>query len=97
MTRITIVPVDGAVYKSDRSYSDLDFSSCGIPDEVHALQWDGSAGWIEFIDTRRNKQIGELPEWANACVAKFDEAEAARIAAEEAAAAAAAAEAEETP
>ena len=97
MSRVTIIPVDGAVYKGDRSYSELDLSSCGIPADVHALQWDGSAGWIEFTDTRENEEITALPDWANACVAKWDEADAARIAAEEAAAAAAAAEAEQAP
>jgi hypothetical protein len=100
MTRLTILPADGAVYQGAVSYIGLDLSSCGIPDEMHALQWDGSAGYIEFNDTRENEEITALPEWANACVAKWNEAkavidaaEAARIAAEEAAAA----EAEQAP
>ena len=92
MSRVTIIPVDGAVYNDNVSYSELDLSSCGIPADVHALQWYGSAGSIEFTDTRENEEITALPDWANACVAKWDEAEAARIAAEEAAAAEAAAQ-----
>jgi hypothetical protein len=87
MSRVTIIPVDGAVYRDAGNYLDLDLSSCGIPADVHALQWDGSAGQIEFTDTRENEEITALPDWANACVAKWVEAEAA--------AAAAAAEAEE--
>lgn len=90
MTRLTILPVDGAVYQDAGNYLDLDLSSCGIPADVHALQWDGSSGSIEFTDTRENEEITALPDWANACVTKWDEADAARIAAEEAAAAEAA-------
>ena len=97
MSRVTIIPVDGAVYNDNVNYTELDLSSCGIPADVHALQWDGSAGWIEFTDTRENEEITVLPDWANSCVAKWDEAEAASIAAEEAAAAAAVAEAEQAP
>ena len=96
MSRVTILPSDGAVYRDAGNYLDLDLSSCGIPADVHALQWDGSAGSIEFTDTRENEEITALPDWANASVAKWDEADAARIAAE-AAAAAAAAEAEQAP
>ena len=95
MTRLTILPVDGAVYRDAGNYLDLDLSGCGVPADVHALQWDGSAGTIEFTDVRENEEITALPDWANACVAKWDEADAARIAAEEAAAAAA--EAEQAP
>ena len=95
MARLTILPVDGTVYRDAGDYSDLDLSGCGVPADVHALQWDGSVGTIEFTDTRENEEITALPEWANACAAKWDEADAARIAAEEAAAAAA--EAEQAP
>ena len=85
MTRLTILPVDGAVYRDAGNYLELDLSGCGIPADVHALQWDGSAGTIEFTDARENEEITALPDWANACIAKWDEAKAA----EEAAAAAA--------
>lgn len=93
MSRVTIIPIDSAVYRDAGNYLDLDLSGCGIPADVHALQWDGSVGSIEFTDTRENEEITALPDWANACVAKWDEAKAA----EEASAAAAAAEAEEAP
>jgi len=94
MSRLTILPSDGAVYRDAGNYIELDLSGCGVPADVHALQWDGSAGHIEFTDTRENEEITALPDWANACVTKWDEADAARIAAEEAAAAA---EAEQAP
>jgi len=85
MSRVTILPADGAVYRDAGNYLDLDLSSCGIPADVHALQWDGSVGHIEFTDTRENEEITALPNWASACAAKWDEADANRIAAEEAA------------
>ena len=83
--KLTIIPVDGAVYKDGVSYSGLDLSI--VPSNVHALQWDSVAGWIEFKDTISNEDITELPVWANVCLAKWEEtkAEAARLAAEQAA------------
>ena len=86
--KLTIIPVDGAVYKDGYSYSGLDLSAA--PSNVHALQWKDTKGWIEFTDNDdgtkpQNEAITELPSWANACVTKWDEAETARLAAEEAA------------
>jgi hypothetical protein len=88
--KLTIITVDNAVYKDGVSYLDLDLSSCGIPANVWALQWQDTSGWIEdksaLVD---NITVTELPAWANACIAKWDETkaaeEAARLAAEEAA------------
>ena len=87
--KLTIITADNAVYKDGVSYSDLDLSSCGIPANVWALQWQDTSGWIEdksaLVD---NLAITELPAWATACVAKWDETKAdelAKIAAEEAA------------
>jgi len=101
--KLTIIPVDGAVYKDGYSYSGLNLAAA--PSNVHALQWKDTKGWIEFTDNDdgtkpQNEAITELPSWANACVTKWDEAEtvrlaaveAARLAAEEAAAAKLAAE-----
>ena len=81
--KLTIIPIDGAVYKDGISYSGLDLSI--VPANVHALQWDDVAGWIEFKDPVPNEEITSLPAWANACLAKWGEAEAARLAAEQAA------------
>jgi hypothetical protein len=86
--KLTIIRADGAVYKNGVSYSGLDLTA--VPANVHALQWYETEGEVEFINNPdktkpQNELISELPVWANACVAKWDEAkaavEAARIAA----------------
>lgn len=80
--KVTIITADNAVYKNEASYSGLDLSSCGIPENVWALQWQDTSGWIEdksaLVD---NQTITELPVWANACLTKWDEAKAAEEAA----------------
>ena len=89
--RITIIPVDGAVYVDGYSYSNLDLSGCGIPNEIHALQWYDTYGEVEFnssfdgenIIKPSNQIIRELPDWVNAAKSKWDEA---KIAEEDAAA-----------
>jgi len=85
--KITIIREDGAVYKDNYSYLDLDLSS--VPIDVHALQFNtaSNTGWIEFVSSIPNENITELPNWVESCLIKWDEAEAARLAAEEAAAA----------
>lgn len=78
--RLTIIPVDGTVIVDDVSKCQpLDLSSCGIPADVHALQWYTTRGWIEFRDDDdpftpkpANQDITELPAWANACVAVWE-------------------------
>lgn len=75
--RLTIIPVDGFVnVDGDPKVQPLDLSGCGIPADVHALQWYENRGWIEFRDDDdpftpkpANQEITELPQWANACVA----------------------------
>lgn len=80
--KLTIIPVDGAVYKDSYSYSNLDLTSCGIPTDVSALQWQDVAGWVEYKSSLvPNEPITTLPAWATACVAKWDEAKAAEEAA----------------
>jgi hypothetical protein len=75
--KLTIIPSDNAVYVDGlmKAYAPLplDLSQCGIPSDVHALQWKDTAGWIEFNDNPdgtkpQNQPITELPAWANACV-----------------------------
>lgn len=73
--KLTIIPVDGSVGKDGKFYIELNLSSCGIPENVHALQWDDIAGWIEYNSPLvENQPITELPAWAICCVAKWDEA-----------------------
>ena len=75
--KLTIIPIDGAVYKDGISYSGLDLSA--VPVNVHALQWYETEGEIEFSGRPKpqNEIITELPSWANACVVKWDQAKAA--------------------
>ena len=81
---LTIIPIDGAVYVDGYSFSGLNLAVA--PADVHALQWKSDKGWIEFTDNDdgikpQNQAIIELPSWANACKAKWDEAKAAEEAA----------------
>lgn len=73
---LTIIPVDGAVYVDGQSISGLSFSA---PQDVHALQWKSTKGWIEFMDSAdgtkpQNQTIAELPQWALDAKTKWDEA-----------------------
>lgn len=73
---LTIIPDDNFVsIDGDGSHQPLDLSICGVPSEVHALQWFDTKGWIEFDDPidpfapkPPNQEINVLPDWANACV-----------------------------
>lgn len=84
--QITIIPNDGAVYKDTYSYSKLDLAIC--PSNIHALQFNDTSntGWIEFVDNDngtkpQNELITALPDWASACLIKWDEAKVAEEAA----------------
>jgi hypothetical protein len=72
--KLTIIPADGSVGEDGKFYNDLDLASCNIPANVHALQWDDAAGWIEFKDPVPNEEITSLPAWANCCMTKWTEA-----------------------
>lgn len=92
--KLTIITVDGAVYKDNVFFGGLDLSHA--PENVHALQWDGVKGWVEFKEVfgepkPTNQVITELPQWVALSVEKWDTAyaeaqaaEAARLAALEA-------------
>ena len=75
--KLTIIVEDNTVYVDGlmKAYapSPLELSNCGIPNNIWALQWKESAGWIEFKNNDdgtkpANEPITELPNWANACV-----------------------------
>lgn len=89
--KITIIPSDGAVYKNGVAYVGLDLSSA--PTSVHALQWYGTEGEIEFNGRPKpqNELITSLPAWAITASTKWDEAKVAQETAIAAAAAAIAA------
>jgi hypothetical protein len=65
---LTIIPTDGNVKKDEVGYIDLDLSSCGIPSNVRALQWQETSGWLEFWD-KQNEDITALPSWTDCCLA----------------------------
>ena len=67
---LTIIPIDGNVIKDKVGYLDLNLSSCGIPSNVRALQWQETAGWIEFWD-QQNENITALPSWVDCCLAAW--------------------------
>lgn len=65
---LSIIPSDGTVVKDGIGYTGLIWDE--TPPDVHALQWFGSDGWIEFIGAEKNIEIDILPEWVqNAIVA----------------------------
>ena len=70
--KLTIIPSDGAVYENGVSYIGLSWG--GTPANVHALQWDTDAGWIEFNDGTPNEDIDVLPQWALNAEAAWDAA-----------------------
>ena len=71
--RLTIIRIDGAVYKDGLSYVGLSLST--VPEDVHALQWYDTHGEIEFVGAiQPNQPIQELPVWALDAVALWDAA-----------------------
>ncbi len=64
--KLTIIVSDKCVYVDGKSWTGLDLST--VDANVHALQWDGKAGWIEYNDGSVNKEITTLPSWAQYCV-----------------------------
>lgn len=75
--RVTIIVDDNAVYTDFGVFGGLDLSACNIPSNVHALQFNVGGGHIELREPVPNIEITELPEWANSCLLKWDEANAA--------------------
>ena len=70
--RLTIIVVDGAVGKDGVFYDRLDLTSCQIPNNIWALQWDGASGHIEFDTPIPNEDITSLPVWATACLSVWE-------------------------
>ena len=72
--KLTIIPADGSVGEDGVFYLGLNLSLCAIPADIHALQWQDTAGWIEYNTPIPNEPITELPSWANCCMTKWTEA-----------------------
>ncbi len=69
--RLTIIPSDGTVSVDGVSVSGLVL--LGIPEDVHALQWDNVSGWVELKNnTGPNPAIYVLPEWADEAVVAWE-------------------------
>lgn len=60
--RVTIIPEDGLVSVDKEGYSGLDLSF--MASDVHAVQWYGTEGEVEYQDARgravRNEKITDL-------------------------------------
>ena len=95
--KLTIIVPDSSVYVDGVAYSDL--SLIGIPANAHALQWQDTAGHIEFNDGTPNEDITALPFWAEDAYNVWVnvDAEAKKKAAEEAAIEAATSQAASIP
>ena len=72
--RLTIIQSDGTVIHDDLAYTELDLGNCGVPSNIHALQWCDGHGEIEFTDGKKNEKIESLPSWADACLNVWDKA-----------------------
>lgn len=66
--RVTVLVPDGAVYLDQGVVIGLDLSACGIPEDMRCMHWDNGVGEIQYVDTRPNLDISEIPEWALNCV-----------------------------
>jgi hypothetical protein len=63
--KLTIIRDMGLVHIDGRGHDELDLSS--VPAEVHAIQWDGLNGEIEYVSNDvPNDSITSLPSWAQA-------------------------------
>lgn len=81
--RLTIL-ADNSVGKEEKFYI-CDLSSCGLPQNFWALQWEEwepNKGHIEFNSPMiPNQDITSLPDWAICCLQKWQEAHDAALAA----------------
>lgn len=70
--RLTIITIDKAVYVDGDARFPLEWD--GTPENVHALQWFESYGWIEYESSLPNEDINTLPDWANNAVEAWENA-----------------------
>ena len=70
--KLAIIPEDSTVIK-DGVALQIDFTLIPLPSRVHALQWAGSSGEIEYKNPIEEEAITELPAWASACLTSYDE------------------------
>jgi len=65
--RLTIIVEDGTVIIDTSANINLDFSSCGIPESIHAFQWMNDSGEIEYNGAQSNEKVISIPDWAYNC------------------------------
>ena len=81
--KLSIIVPDKTIYKDRPFYNERicytlenwaesPTADGGPPANVHALQWDETAGHIEFTDGTNNEIITTLPEWANQAVIAWE-------------------------
>lgn len=58
--RLTIIRGDNTVIVDGRALS-VDLS--GLPDNLHAVQWDGLAGHVEYNDGTPNEKLEAITAW----------------------------------
>lgn len=58
--RLTIIRDDNVVIVDGRALS-VDLS--GLPDNLHAVQWDGLAGHVEYNDGTPNEKLDAITAW----------------------------------
>jgi hypothetical protein len=81
--RLSVIAGDATVYLDGVPMMGLDLSC--VPADVHALQWHGDKGEIEYVagDTKpANTAVLELPSWAEQAIQKWNEAKQAKDAEE---------------
>ena len=61
MPTLTIVKDDKYVVVDGHG---LELSEVSLPTNVHAVQWDGSAGWIEYNDGTENEAISSIDAYS---------------------------------
>ena len=71
MTALTIIFDDKTLGQDGVFYSPIDLSNA--PSGLHALQWNGNEGWIEYAENfdgkkQANEFISELPDWVNGLI-----------------------------
>lgn len=74
-TKVTVINDDNSLALDGVTYSGLDFTN--VPDEIHALQWNGVKGEIEFYPDDEgvkppNQKINKIPEWVESLVLLWD-------------------------
>ena len=62
MATLTIIKDDKFVAIDNEGYF---LDAVDLPSNVHAIQWDGSAGWIEYNDGTANKTIDSISAYSD--------------------------------